>query len=314
MDTTLGNSTREVCALAKQRGNGLAELEDHFAGYTVYDANYEKIGKVGDLFVDENDNLEYIGIKTGFLGTKSTLIPVELVRVNDRRELVEIGADKDMIKDGPSFDDDEEITPKYENRIRKYFGLSRGVQQGAWHSSTDDYHYEREEEHPSRLAATADSTDQDRRSGRRDHERRREGLGVPVRDSGSEDELRVQRVEEELRAGTREREAGTIRVRKRVRTEREQVRVPKRREEVRVDRVSVEPREATEVEIGEDEFSVPYMEEEVVVEKRPVVKEEIRLRKDVIEDEEVVERDVRKEEVEVDDQTERGARGHQKAR
>jgi len=48
------------------------------------------------------------------------------------------------------------------------------------------------------------------------------------------------------------------------------------------------------------------MEEEVVVEKRPVVKEEIRLRKEVVEDEEVVERDVRKEEVDIDDQTERG--------
>ena len=58
-------------------------------------------------------------------------------------------------------------------------------------------------------------------------------------------------------------------------------------------------------EIGEDEVSVPVVEEEVVVEKRPVVKEEIRVRKDVVEDEEVVEEDVRKEEVDVDDQTER---------
>jgi stress response protein YsnF len=46
-------------------------------------------------------------------------------------------------------------------------------------------------------------------------------------------------------------------------------------------------------------------EEEVVVEKRPVVKEELRIRKDVVEDEEVVEEDVRREEVDVEDQTER---------
>ncbi len=39
--------------------------------------------------------------------------------------------------------------------------------------------------------------------------------------------------------------------------------------------------------------------------KRPVVKEELRIRKDVVEDEEVVEEDVRKEEVEVEDHTER---------
>jgi len=41
----------------------------------------------------------------------------------------------------------------------------------------------------------------------------------------------------------------------------------------------------------------------VVVEKRPVAKEEVRIRKDVVEDTEVVEEDVRREEVDVEDQT-----------
>jgi stress response protein YsnF len=45
------------------------------------------------------------------------------------------------------------------------------------------------------------------------------------------------------------------------------------------------------------------VEEEVVVEKRPVVKEELRIRKDAVQDEEVVEEDVRKEEVDVEDAT-----------
>jgi uncharacterized protein (TIGR02271 family) len=45
---------------------------------------------------------------------------------------------------------------------------------------------------------------------------------------------------------------------------------------------------------------VPLTEEEVVVEKRPAVKEEVRIRKDVVEDTEVVEEDVRREEVEID--------------
>jgi uncharacterized protein (TIGR02271 family) len=114
----------------------------------------------------------------------------------------------------------------------------------------------------------------------------------------------MQRIEEELVAGTRKREVGAVRLRKRVKTDREQLRVPKRREEVHVDRVSVN-REASEAEIGEDEFFVPVSEEEVVVEKKPVVKEEIRLHKEIVEEEEVVERDVRKEEVDIDDQTER---------
>ena len=120
-----------------------------------------------------------------------------------------------------------------------------------------------------------------------------------------EDELRVQRTEEGLAAGTREREAGQVKVRKQVHTEREQLRVPKRHEEVSVERVPVEGREASEVEIGEDEISMPVVEEEVVVDKRPVVKEEIRVRKDVVQDEELVEEDVRREEVDIEDQTHR---------
>ena len=54
---------------------------------------------------------------------------------------------------------------------------------------------------------------------------------------------------------------------------------------------------------------MPVVEEEVVVDKRPVVKEEVWVRKDVVEDEEVVEEDVRKEEVDVDDATTTRGRG-----
>ena len=130
------------------------------------------------------------------------------------------------------------------------------------------------------------------------------------KDFRDEEELRVQRTEEELRAGTREREAGEVRVRKDVRTDREQVRVPTRHEEVSVERVPVEGREASEAEIGEDEVTMPVTEDEVVVEKRRVVKEELRIRKDVVQDEEVVEEDVRREEVDVEDATAtRGRRG-----
>ena len=71
-----------------------------------------------------------------------------------------------------------------------------------------------------------------------------------------------------------------------------------------MERVPVSEGTATEAQIGDDEVSVPVTEEEVVVEKRPVAKEEVRIRKDV-EDTEVVEEDVRREEIDVDDQTSR---------
>ena len=78
------------------------EVEERYSDYEVYDTNYQKIGKVDDLFVDENDQPEYIGVKMGFLGTTSTLIPIELVRINDKRKLLEVAADKDTVKEGPA--------------------------------------------------------------------------------------------------------------------------------------------------------------------------------------------------------------------
>jgi uncharacterized protein (TIGR02271 family) len=66
--------------------------------------------------------------------------------------------------------------------------------------------------------------------------------------------------------------------------------------------------EASETEIGDEEIRVPLTEEEVVTEKRPVAKEEVRIRKDVVEDTKTVEEDVRREEIEVDDEGERRSR------
>ncbi len=91
-------------------------------------------------------------------------------------------------------------------------------------------------------------------------------------------------------------------VAKRGRTER--IEVPTRHEEVSVERVPVGG-EASEAEIGEDEVVVTVTEEEVVVSKRPVVKEEVRIRKDVVENTELVEEDVRREEIDVEDETTR---------
>src|SRR5919107_1573053 len=101
----------------------LRELEEKYEDYKVYDNRGDKIGKVDDLFVDETDHEEYIGVKLGLLGRKSTLIPMEIVRVNEADKTIKVSESKDHVKDAPSFDDDEDITGDYERRIREHFGL-----------------------------------------------------------------------------------------------------------------------------------------------------------------------------------------------
>ena len=298
---------------SETRTDGFTAVEDRFAGYTVYDQADQKIGKVDDLFLDENDSPEYVGVKMGFLGTSSTLIPMELATTDESAGTITVSTDKETAKNGPAFNDDHEITPEYENEVRSYYGL------GAATGTEDRGSYGAYEGSGSTTGAgTTGSTEAgtvgagmsmgDTESGEfREHADDDEGVNQSRgSDLADEDELRVQRSEEELRAGTREREAGSMKVRKRVRTDRERVEVPVKHEEVSVERVPVSG-EATEAQIGEDEVEVPVTEEEVVTEKRAVAKEEVRLRKDVVEGTEVVEEDVRREEIDVEDGTTRRA-------
>ena len=291
----------------EERSDRFTAVEDQYAGYTVVDESGSKIGKVDDLFVDENDQPEYFGVKMGFLGTSSTLIPADIATTNDEQGFIEVSQPKSTVKDGPAFDDDREITPEYENEVRSYYGLGSVESSGS---------YEETSGHSG--AGTTDSTTAgtvgpgmsmgDTETGEfREHDRNQEGVSQPGSDLQDEDELRVQRSEEELVAGTREREAGAMKVRKRVRTDREQIDVPVKHEEVSVERVPMSG-EATEAQIGEDEVSVPVVEEEVVVQKKPVAKEEIRIRKDVAHERQIVEEDVRREEVEIVDETRRRER------
>ena len=148
----------------------LRELEDKYEDYTVYDNQGEKIGKVDDLFIDEADREEYIGIKMGFLGRKSTLIPMEIVRVNEADRAMEVSESKDHVKNAPSFDDDEDITSEYEDRIRSHFGLGSSTDAsrsqgsyGAYSGTADEKSTERESstvdtEYGERTEASSDTT------------------------------------------------------------------------------------------------------------------------------------------------------------
>jgi len=288
--------------MTEQRSDRFTAVEDQYAGYTVVDESGTKIGKVDDLFLDESDQPEYFGVKMGFLGTSSTLIPADITTIYNEQGFIEVSQTKSTVQDGPAFDDDREITPEYENEVRSYYGLGPVESSGSY-----------EETNGHSGAGTTDSTSAgtvgsgmsmgDTETGEfREHDRNQEGLSQ--HGSDLEDELRGQRSEEELVAGTREREAGSVNVRKRVRNYREQIEVPTRREEVSVERVPVSG-EATEAQIGGDEVSVPVVEDEVVVQKKPVAKEEIRVRKDVVNERQIVEEDVRREEVDIEDDTRR---------
>src|ERR687889_1935527 len=108
------------------RGDGadpFARLKDPDEQYRVYDSHYEKIGEVNDLVLGEDGQVLYVGVGMGFFGTNSTLIPAEIIRINDRRHLIEVSEPAEAIKHAPHFSKSEELTPELENHVRAYFGL-----------------------------------------------------------------------------------------------------------------------------------------------------------------------------------------------
>lgn len=105
------------------RGDRFRELEEAYSGYVVYDRDGDKAGKVDDLFVDESGREEYLGVKFGLLGSRTTLLPMEIVEVDEEEDCAEVTVDRDLVKDGPAFVHGEEITPEFEHRVRAHYGL-----------------------------------------------------------------------------------------------------------------------------------------------------------------------------------------------
>jgi len=122
------------------------------------------------------------------------------------------------------------------------------------------------------------------------------------RPSGSQESKRLTRAEEELRIGKRAVQAGEVRVRKHVETEHVSEPISLEKERVHVERRPVTDASRTDVRIGEEgELVVPIMEEQAVVDKRAVAKEEVVISKDRVSERDTVEADVRKERFDVDE-------------
>lgn len=170
-------------------------------GMTVYDSAGDKIGNVDEIFYDtDTDQPEWIGIGTGFFGTKRVLVPVEGANLTDDGYTVPY--DKDQVKGSPDIDGDE-ISQETEAELYSYYGLSysesrsdTGLPEGGRADMGD-----------------LDTTD-------------REGT--------------VTRSEEELRVGKREVGSGKARIRKWVETEPVETDVELRRETARVYREPVD--------------------------------------------------------------------------
>jgi uncharacterized protein (TIGR02271 family) len=92
---------------------------DEMRGQPVYDNAGEKIGKVEEIYYDQQTRApEWIGIGTGFFGTKRVLVPVKGAAVSD--DGLVVAYSKEQVKDSPDIDEDE-ISSQCEADLVAYY-------------------------------------------------------------------------------------------------------------------------------------------------------------------------------------------------
>jgi uncharacterized protein (TIGR02271 family) len=259
----------------------------NWQGRTMVDPAGDKLGKISDIYLDDDTGQpEWATVTTGLFGTKTTFVP--LAQAQAMGDSVQVPYDKAQVTDAPNMDADGQLSQDEEAELYRHYGL--------------DYTEHRSD---SGLPAAATGHDMDSR------DRHRDGLYDDVQDtavgrdtSGPTTDDAMTRSEEELRVGTETRERGRVRLRKYVTTEQQQVTVPVQREEARVEREPITDANLDAATSGpaisEEEHEVILHEEEPVVEKRVVPRERIRLDTETVADERQVSEEVRKEQIEVD--------------
>ena len=305
-------------------------------GWEVKTGDGQKLGKVGDLIVDTQAmRVRYLDVEldrsVGQMARDAatpgdqeghTLLPIGNVQLDDKHDDVLVnGYTLEQVAGLPRYGG-QTITRDYErslvDRHRNRTGVGGGVAGAAAaagaavsHAAdkvkgavTGDHHtahdsYEHDDYDDQRLYAP----------------RRQQGLAGNVGGAtmgnvaGAQGEQRLTLAEEQLAVGKRQTSAGEVELRKTVETERVQEQVQLRHDEVSVERRPVtDPSMVSgEPTIHEDEIRIPVMEEQLVVQKRLVPREEIIVRRNQVVENQTVSDTVRRERVDVDDAQARAA-------
>jgi uncharacterized protein (TIGR02271 family) len=241
-------------------------------GRTMVDPAGDKLGTIDAIYIDdETGQPEWATVTRGLFSAKAAFVP--LAQAQDMGDSVQVPYDKQQVTDAPSPQADGSLSQDEEAELYRHYGLE----------------YTESRSDSGLPAGTPDD---------------RDTVGRDT--SGPTTDDAMTRSEEELQVGTETRERGRARLRKYVTTEQQTVTVPVQREEVRVEREPITDTNLDDAtsgpDISEEEHEVTLHEEEVVVEKRAVPKERVRMDTETVTEERQVSEEVRKEQIQVDDQ------------
>jgi len=104
-----------------------------FAGGDVVGADGQKIGGIGQIYVDDSTGEpSFVTVKTGLFGTAESFVPLHDATVTGSD--IRVAYIKDEVKHAPRADGDRRITPAEEQRLYAHYGLST---RGSHTSSTE---------------------------------------------------------------------------------------------------------------------------------------------------------------------------------
>jgi len=252
----------------------LADVQN-LPGATMTDSSGAKIGKVADAYIDaDTQTPEWALVHTGLFGGRESFVPLAQATLNGSELTVPYS--KDQVKDAPHAEPDGELSQEEEARLYSHYGLN-------YTESRSD----------SGLPTTGGAPAPGK------------AAAPPARGHDVDDAMT--RSEERLTVGVQRLPSKAVRLKKRIVTEQVSQTVPLTTERATVTREPITETNRAKAmdgpEITEAVHEVTLTTERPVVAKETVPVERVRLAKDVVSDEQTVTEEVRKEQIEVEDET-----------
>jgi uncharacterized protein (TIGR02271 family) len=103
-------------------------------GRTLVDADGDKIGKIEDIYLDrQSGDPEWVAVKTGLFGTRVSFVPIrDATATGDE---VRVAHQKDKVKDAPNIEADGELSPDEERVLYEHYGRE---DYGHWTDESED--------------------------------------------------------------------------------------------------------------------------------------------------------------------------------
>jgi uncharacterized protein (TIGR02271 family) len=240
---------------------------ERLMGRTALDSDGSKIGKVGQVYLDDRTGQPmWVTVSTGLFGTKESFAPLH--GATSQGDDVVLAVSKDQVKNAPNVENDGHLDEGEQAAVQDYYAGILGIAGSAITGTPGE-------------------------------------AGGPGHDvSGPNTDSAMTRSEERVQVGAQQVETGRARLRKYVVTEDVTQTVPVSHEEVRVEREPITEENIGAATAGptisEEEHEVTLHAERPVVAKEAVPVERVRMDTETVTEQATVDETVRKERIEVD--------------